>query len=171
LEASQEQIAYFPVKGQVSHRVGVMPNLIDHHTPAHPFYALPQIEVSGVKVGCHNSGQKIDPDHPQPFDQANLAAVQNYVRARLPQLDPTPFDVQSCLYTNTPDYHFILDRHPELPHVVIAAGFSGHGFKFGPILGQIMAALALAEAPPLSLAQFALNRFAELGTVHQRTNV
>lgn len=171
LEATQEQIAYFPVKGAVSHRAGIMPNFIDHHTPAHPFYALPQIEVPGVKVGCHNTGQKINPDQPQPLDPANLAAVKNYVRTHFPHLDPSPFDVQSCLYTNTPDYHFILDRHPELPNVVIAAGFSGHGFKFGPILGQIMAALALDEKPPLSLTQFALSRFSTPEKLHQRANV
>jgi monomeric sarcosine oxidase len=169
LEVSQEQVAYFPVKDDLDHRVGVMPYVLDFHT--HPyFYALPQVEVPGVKVGWHHTGPEINPDRPQPFSEENLAAVQEFIRRRLPHLDTTPLEISSCLYTNSLDYHFILDRHPRYPNIAIAAGFSGHGFKFGPVLGQILAALALDEAPPVSLAQFALSRFNEPEKLAQRTN-
>lgn len=169
LEVTQEQVAYFPVKDELDHRVGVMPYVLDYHT--HPyFYALPQVEVPGVKVGWHHTGPVINPDRPQPFDPGNLAAVQNFIQTRLPHLDINPIELYPCLYTNSVDYHFILDRHPDYPQIAIAAGFSGHGFKFGPILGQIMAALALDEKPPVSLSQFSINRLAEPEKLQPRTN-
>jgi glycine/D-amino acid oxidase-like deaminating enzyme len=71
-------------------------------------------------------------------------------------------DAKVCLYTNTPDKHFLIDRHPRYDNVVFAAGFSGHGFKFAPLIGEILADLALtgrtrAEADFLRLrpARFA----------------
>ena len=64
-----------------------------------------------------------------------------------------------CMYTRTPDDHFIVDRHPTAPNVVLAAGFSGHGFKFTPAIGEQLANLTLdTEAEPFSL--FRVDRFA-----------
>ncbi|HEX6386477.1 MAG TPA: FAD-dependent oxidoreductase, partial [Anaerolineae bacterium] len=123
LAVRQEQVAYFRPKERAGdHQVGVMPTCIDYHADP-PFYCLPQISLSGpqagVKAGWHHTGAAIDPDEPQPYDQENLAAVQDFLRRRLPHLDTTPSSLARCLYTNTPDYHFILDRHPSWPQVVI----------------------------------------------------
>ena len=64
-----------------------------------------------------------------------------------------------CLYARTPDTHFIIDRHPEWRHVIVGAGFSGHGFKFTPALGEHLVSLALeSDAQPYRL--FRLDRFA-----------
>jgi glycine/D-amino acid oxidase-like deaminating enzyme len=60
----------------------------------------------------------------------------------LPGLEPRVVRQQICLYTNTPDDHFIIDQHPEDPNCVFAVGFSGHGFKFAPVIGEILADLA-----------------------------
>lgn len=168
LRATQEQVAYFPAKDGVDHAAGVMPNGIDYHT-SQPFYCVPQIEVPGVKAAWHHTGPEVDPDHPQPLNEANLAAVQDFIRRRCPHLDPKPIKTQRCLYTNTPDYHFILDRHPAFPHVVIAAGFSGHGFKFGPVLGRILSALLFDEPPPVALDMFAISRFADPDRMARRS--
>ena len=63
-----------------------------------------------------------------------------------------------CLYTRTPDDHFIVDRHPTLPNVVLAAGFSGHGFKFTPAIGEQLADLSLdSDSKPFGL--FGIDRF------------
>jgi glycine/D-amino acid oxidase-like deaminating enzyme len=64
-----------------------------------------------------------------------------------------------CLYTVTPDHHFILDRHPEHPQVALAVGFSGHGFKFAPVVGEIMADLVERGETPLPIGRFRLDRF------------
>lgn len=168
LHITQEQVAYFAPQDALDHRAGAMPVFIDYH-PDNAFYGLPQIEIPGVKVGWHHMGQPIDPDHPQPLDPANLEAVQRFVGARLPHLNLTPIEQLPCLYTNTPDYHFILDRHPTLPNIIIGSGFSGHGFKFGPVIGSILAALALDEPPPIALDTFALARFTAPTPLPRRT--
>jgi monomeric sarcosine oxidase len=168
LEVTQEQVAFYPVTGNLDHRVGAMPVFIDYHDE-NPYYGLPQVEVPGVKVGQHHSGPVIDPDQPVPADEANFATVTRFVSERLPHLRPESFERITCLYTNTPDYHFILDRHPELPQIVIGGGFSGHGFKFAPVVAQIVAALVLDERPPVALDLFALARFSQPRAATRRT--
>lgn len=171
LTVTQEQVVYFPVIGNLSHAAGQIPVLIDHHFDKN-FYTLPQIDIPGVKVGWHHAGAEVDPDQRRPVDPANVAVVQDFVRRRFPHLNADhPFEVTRCLYTSTPDYHFILDRHPQFPNIVIGAGFSGHGFKFGPALGQILAALVLDEAPPVDLTTFTLSRFATPGQLDPHTGV
>jgi monomeric sarcosine oxidase len=171
LTVTQEQVTYFPVTGDFSHRAGDMPVLIDHHAPDH-FYVLPQIDIPGVKIGWHHAGGVVDPDHRQPVDTQNVAHTQAFARRRFPHLAAdSPFDVTRCLYTSTPDHHFVLDRHPALPNVTIGAGFSGHGFKFGPALGEILAALATDQTPPLALDTFAIERFAAGNPPTKRTGV
>jgi sarcosine oxidase len=64
-----------------------------------------------------------------------------------------------CLFTNSPDEHFILDVHPEYPGVAIAAGFSGHGYKFCSVVGEIMADLVQKGETSHDIGFFALNRF------------
>jgi glycine/D-amino acid oxidase-like deaminating enzyme len=63
------------------------------------------------------------------------------------------------MYTNTPDDHFIIDRHPQFPNVLIAGGFSGHGFKFSPLVGEILADLAIRSATDEAIELFSLRRF------------
>jgi glycine/D-amino acid oxidase-like deaminating enzyme len=63
------------------------------------------------------------------------------------------------MYDLTPDEDFILDHHPASPQIILASGFSGHGFKFGPLIGEVLADLALGTPPALPLDRFALARF------------
>ena len=64
-----------------------------------------------------------------------------------------------CLYTLTPDRHFVIDVHPAYPHVAIAAGFSGHGFKFAPVVGAALADLVEKGRSDLPLSRFRLGRW------------
>jgi sarcosine oxidase len=120
------------------------------YSPVYGMYTPGQ----GVKAGWHGVGPVTDPDQrsfqPEP---AQLAALQRYVRDWLPGADPDALEPVSCTYTTTLDENFVLDR---VGPVVVGAGFSGHGFKFTPSVGRILADLATdaAGAPPL----FALNR-------------
>jgi sarcosine oxidase len=123
------------------------------------WYALgPAAEAPGVKLGAHVGGLPVDPND-GPFDpDPELTEVQaDYVRRRFPMLDPTPVRAETCLYTMTPDEDFVIDR---LGPVVIGAGFSGHGFKFGPIIGEILANLALGRDPGFDLGRFRADRAA-----------
>lgn len=108
----------------------------------------------GVKAGWHGSGPVTDPDHrsftPEPVQ---LAALQRYVRDWLPGADADAVEPVSCTYTTTEDEDFVLDR---IGPVTIGAGFSGHGFKFVPSVGRILADLATDAGP--APARFAAAR-------------
>ena len=92
-----------------------------------------------------------------PEDEAVLRAG---IRRYFPDADGPTLDMKTCLFTNSPDEHFILDLHPDHPQVALAAGFSGHGFKFCSVVGEIMADLALGGCASHNIAMFRLSRFA-----------
>lgn len=93
----------------------------------------------GVKVGFHRVGDVVDPDA-RPHRAAHADALAEYVREWMPGLDPASAVPISCTYTSTDDGAFVLDRRGRL---VVGAGFSGHGFKFAPGVGAVLADLAL----------------------------
>lgn len=111
---------------------------------------------AGVKVGFHGAGPVVDPDHrdfqPEP---AQLAALRNYVRQWLPGLDTDVVAPVSCTYTTTSDENFLLDRHGP---IVVATGFSGHGFKFTPAIGTVLADLAVDGTRPDGIFTFGSRR-------------
>jgi sarcosine oxidase len=114
------------------------------------FYGFPHVDLPGAKVAMHHSGEFCDPDvvdrSVHPRDEARLrAALAN----RLPPLNGPVADSLVCLYENSPDGHFVIDRLPDAPRVVYAAGFSGHGFKFASVIGEVLADLVTkGEATP-----------------------
>lgn len=64
-----------------------------------------------------------------------------------------------CMYTHTPDEHFVIDRHPHYSHIAIAAGFSGHGFKFASVVGEILSQLTVQDDSEHHISHFGLQRF------------
>jgi monomeric sarcosine oxidase len=155
----QVKVAHFPICGAVDHTKDAMPYFIDYST-ALPHYGLPQIDVSGVKVGWHMHGVALDdPDVESIPDEQTLPDIQAYVRRRLPHLDPEPSEIITCRYMMTPDEHFVLDTLPDYPQITIATGFSGHGFKFAPVLGGILADLALGRQSEIDISAFGIGRF------------
>ena len=109
------------------------------------YYGLPIYGIPGFKIGrYHHLNEVADPDDMdrrcRPRDEKVLRAA---IRKYFPEADGPIIAMKTCLFSNTQDEHFILDRHPSHPEVSIAAGFSGHGFKFCSVVGEIMAALAL----------------------------
>jgi glycine/D-amino acid oxidase-like deaminating enzyme len=77
----------------------------------------------------------------------------------LPDANGELLSTAVCKYTNTPDEHFILDYHPEFPHVVVASPCSGHGFKFLPVIGEMIARMVQGESPRFNLEIFKIARF------------
>jgi sarcosine oxidase len=119
-------------------------------------YGFPAIDgpAGGVKVSFFRAGE---PTTPQTVDRTVRPAEVDELLARarqvLPGLTGPPLAAKVCLYTTTPDEHFVIARHPAYDNVVVACGFSGHGFKFVPVVGEILADLALegATAHPIAL--------------------
>jgi sarcosine oxidase len=123
------------------------------------FYGFPALDGT-VKVAEHTGGEPvIDPltvdrsEHP-----ADRAAVSAFLAAHLPGVDRSaPARHAVCMYTSTPDDHFVVDLHPEWPQVSFAAGLSGHGFKMTPVLGEALAGLATTGTTPLPIGFLRLN--------------
>ena len=102
----------------------------------------------GVKVGEHQTGVVCDPDARDfAAEPGRLERLLRYVEEWLPGLEPGSAAPISCLYTTTPTEDFLVDRVGPL---VVAAGFSGHGFKFTPVIGRMLADLADGGAPPVA---------------------
>lgn len=109
----------------------------------------------GVKVGEHGTGPVVDPDaRSTDADAALLERLRRYVVEWLPGLDPAPVSWTTCLYDSTPTTDFVLDRRGR---VVVATGFSGHGFKFVPEVGRVLADLAQGDDTS-TLPRFRLHR-------------
>jgi sarcosine oxidase len=114
------------------------------------FYGFPRWR-GAVKVADHRKGplQPWEPDFAAPTPQEE-ATVRSWLREAMPALAGAPLArSRTCHYDNTPDDDFLLGPHPARDGVVLAAGFSGHGFKFAPAVGDLLAALALGEAPAI----------------------
>ena len=116
---------------------------------------------AGLKIAKHHHRrQAVDPDS---YDRTVSAADEADIRAPLPDYLPAAdgrlIGAQTCLYTMTPDETFIIDRLPGFPHVVIASPCSGHGFKFSPAVGEILADLVTLGATDHDIGRFRLGRF------------
>lgn len=147
LRVTQEQPAHFRVADPgaewpgFNHYPGTGAEYRNWYSPV---YGM-QTPGEGIKAGWHGVGPVTDPDRRsfQPEPQ-QLAALQDYARTWLPGVDADSFEAVSCTYTTTPDEDFVLDR---IGPVVIGAGFSGHGFKFTPVIGRMLADLATGTRP------------------------
>jgi sarcosine oxidase len=131
------------------------------YAPGRVFYTLPDFG-DGLKAAVHYEGQPVDPDH---VDRRTSAAEDAQVTDRLRQLMPHAAghvrESQVCLYTNTPDLHFVIDVHPEhRSNVVVVSACSGHGFKFASAVGEIVRDLLDGVKPLFDLSMFGMARFA-----------
>ncbi|XP_060799938.1 peroxisomal sarcosine oxidase [Neoarius graeffei] len=126
----------------------------------HDIYGLPSNEYPGLMKVCYHRGNETEPDErDRETDRHDVDTVSSYISRCFPGLVPVPAVVESCMYTVTPDNHFILDRHPSYSNIVIGAGFSGHGFKFGPIVGKVLCELSMGQNPSYDLSPFSIQRF------------
>jgi sarcosine oxidase len=131
------------------------------------FYGFPSFDdpaggpAGGVKVAKFRSGR---PCTPQTIDRtvhpAEVEAMRAFVAPRMPDLPGTLLKTVTCMYTNTPDEHFVIARHPAHEQVVVACGFSGHGFKFVPVVGEIVADLVAEGRTGHPIKLFDPGRFA-----------
>lgn len=137
-----------------------MPIFIWEWVPGRMFYGFPDLG-DGVKLAIHHEGETTTPDQVRrtvyPDESQELVGV---VTTRLAGLSASPRESAVCLYSNTPDGDFILDRHPDDDRVIVASPCSGHGFKFAPAIGEALADLVDQRVPRFDLTPFKLSRFA-----------
>jgi sarcosine oxidase len=113
----------------------------------------------GLKAGIHHDGDTTAPDTVQrDVSDSDIARVSSLIERFIPDANPAPVASAVCLYTDTPDGHFVIDSHPRHPAVLIASPCSGHGFKFAPLIGEIMADLAVDGHTSIDLSLFRIAR-------------
>jgi len=110
------------------------------------FYGVPSLEAGMTKMAEHTGGDVVaDADHvDRVLRSDDVEALRTFAGTALRDIDPAPIRSAVCLYTLTPDRHFVIDQHPEHANVAVACGFSGHGFKFAPVVGEALADLAMS---------------------------
>jgi sarcosine oxidase len=158
LRIEQQQVLYVRPSDARPFAPDRMPVFIDRGTGV---YGFPLFErPDAIKVSDHSGASAIELEgRDDRVDEARAASTIARSRTLMPALGDELVAAQTCLYTKTPDEHFILDRHPEHPQIVVGGGMSGHGFKFGPVLGEILADLASEGASRHDLSLFGLGRF------------
>lgn len=127
------------------------------------FYGFPYAAASGLKVARHYSGQIVDPDMVDRGESpADLERVRSFGRRHLPAIADAPTrGSMVCMYTTAPDLHFVIDVHPAVAGVAYASACSGHGFKFAPAVGEVLADLALTGTTKLPIERFRAERFVQ----------
>jgi sarcosine oxidase len=160
LTVMRQVVCWFGTNDDAAFRRDVFPIFIAD-TPGGAFYGVPALNVDGLKCARHYGAPELQ--RPEEIDHAVTAAdeapVRAFLRKHLPDADGPLRRASVCIYTLTPDRHFIIDVHPQHPKVVFAAGFSGHGFKFAPVVGEILADLAETGRTQRPIGMFRLERF------------
>ena len=177
----ERQVQYWwsPAAGPERFRADRHPIYIWEAADGRQFYGFPSFDdpvrrsadgvktgADGIKVAMFRRGQSCTPDTiDRTVRPEEVAAMRDFVAPRMPDLPGTLLESVTCMYTNTPDEHFVIARHPAHERVVVACGFSGHGFKFVPVVGEIVAELVAEDrtSQPIGLfdpARFDPGRFA-----------
>ena len=125
------------------------------------YYGFPEIDAKGLKVAEHSRGEVVsDPlTVNREIDPGDRRRVETFLGQHLPAVSTSCQHHVICMYTCSPDHHFIVDRHPESPSVVFAAGLSGHGYKFTSVLGEVLADLAFEGKTALPIDFLSVGRF------------
>lgn len=136
------------------------PVFIFEYAPERYFYGFPDLG-EGVKVAIHHEGERAAPEMVRREVQAAEARpVRELLNKHLPALAPGALrKSEVCLYTNTPDGHFLMDFHPGASRVLLASPCSGHGFKFSSAMGEGIAQLLLENRAQFDFSPFRLARF------------
>jgi sarcosine oxidase len=139
---------------------GKFPVFLIEHEPGKLFYGFPALGDDGIKVARHHTGVSCSPtDIRREIDPDEIREARSILERHLPTVSGELLSATTCMYTNTPDGHFIIDRHPRHPNVILASPCSGHGFKFASVIGEILADLACAGRTEHPIDMFSLGRF------------
>jgi sarcosine oxidase len=160
LRVMRQIVHWFATRDDALFRRDVFPLYIAD-TPRGHFYGFPVLNANGAKVAQHYGAPELT--HPSEIDRSlkpqDEETVRAFLRDHLPLIDGPCRRASVCIYTLTPDRHFVIDVHPDHGNVALAAGFSGHGFKFASVVGEILADLADNGRTELPIGMFAIKRF------------
>ena len=135
-----------------------LPVYIWQYKDEHVFYGFPDLG-DGIKIAPHHEGQPVHPDLlSQHVDASEIEEMKKITSAYFNMLPEFNYSAV-CMYTNTPDEHFIIDYHPSNQNIIIASPCSGHGFKFSSVIGKILCSMATGKQVQFDIAPFRISRF------------
>lgn len=156
------QLAFFRPQNIAAFATGRFPVFIAHVESLYGrvVYGVADYEGSGMKIAFHG-GEVVNNLAEVNYtpDDGVVDALRAFNRKHIPSADAPLLSSRICLYTMTPDEHFIIDRHPEYPHIALGCGFSGHGFKFSTLIGSILCELVTQGHTPHDISLFSSARF------------
>lgn len=166
LQPTREQVVYFnpdPIEDYTAPNIPIYICWGDEGDDI--FYGMGSVRGSGFKAAQHLSYVLTTPETiNRTPDASYIEKVRGFLKRHIPRAADAPLvEAKVCMYTMTPDEHFIIDRHPAYPHIAFGAGFSGHGFKFSTLIGKIVADLASQKPIDHDLSLFRADRFARQG--------
>ncbi len=158
LTVTKQQVCYYKPSDIAMFEPNRFPVFTEITSENEFMYGMPYFGRNGVKVARHGMGQAVSPDTCNRIpDSDYIQRMDTYLGKRVPELGST-VHAEVCLYTETPDEDFVIDVHSDCPDILIAAGFSGHGFKFCPLVGRIMSELALNGKTAFDISPFQISR-------------
>jgi sarcosine oxidase len=164
LRATREVVGWFEVADADLFSAGRCPVfIIESRHGMH--YGIPPRGGAGIGAAIkvakhHHRGETVDPDAcDRTVSAQDEALIRAAVADHLPAANGSLKAAETCLYTMTPDGHFLIDRLPGAPNIIAASPCSGHGFKFAPVIGEILADLATTGTTAHDIARFSLGRF------------
>ncbi len=153
---------YEPVAQAAIFEADSLPVWIMELDDEHAFYGFPSLPGQGVKVARHHGGTTVDPDHVvRTTSDQDEQPVRDFLGRHMPSANGRRLDSRVCMYTNTPDFNFILDFHPDDSRILIASPCSGHGFKFSNVIGSIAADLVLDGRTSFEIDFLSIDRFSK----------
>ena len=161
LQVTRQTMFWIQPAESHSNQIGLSPSWFIESAPGKGLYGFPPLPGrEGMKLADHSPGKDC---HAETVNREccseDWAAFRPLGARFLSQTLKEPLAMEACLYTSTPDGHFVLDQHPEYESVTFGAGFSGHGFKFAPVVGEILAQFAMEGETRFPVRFLSLNRF------------
>ena len=158
LTVTRQQVVYYQPADPANFSVQNFPTLIELKAEGGFYYGIPFFGAEGLKLARHGSGTTVEPDTCERTPAKEyIAHLDRHMQALVPECGKIAH-AEVCLYTETPDTDFIIDSHPHCSQVLIAAGFSGHGFKFSALVGRILSELTLHGETSFDLIPFRIGR-------------
>lgn len=158
LTVTRQQVCYYKPSDTAMFEPNRFPVFTEITNENEFMYGMPYFGRNGVKVARHGMGQAVSPNTCNRMpDSDYIQRMDTYLGKRVPELGSTVHS-EVCLYTETPDEDFVIGAHPDCPDILIAAGFSGHGFKFCSLVGRIMSELTLNGKTDFDISPFRISR-------------
>ena len=157
LEVTRERKVYFQVHAPDRFHPDCFPAFCEYDTA---YYGFPSLDGQTIKVAADHTGVPVSPDQvDRDVEDDYITMMSAWLDRWQPGVVQAPSSSAVCLYTNTPDHDFLIGVHPENERVLMAGGFSGHGFKFSVLVGDILSDLVIDGTTRRPIERFRVDRF------------